>query len=594
MRTARHAASCASISAMAVNSRAVHITAGSAWHVARRALWAALLVLAVLPGVAHAVRPSRVVDHFSFLHVDLGPGPGGLPQIRDSHGRAVLLRGVNLNGLEDYYSNSSTPTAVAYPTSPAAYAHGRCPARNPTVESMAVCDFDAAQMRRFGYDVVRVAVSWSLLEPHPGQIDQTYLERIAQVVGWLRAQGIYSVIDLHQDAWSKYLYTAPGQSCPPPLSPVTGAHESDGAPAWASTRLSPVCQAGAREIDPAVQEAFQRFWSDTPASDAIGLQEHFARAVLALARRFAGNPAVAGYDLFNEPSPGFLAPPAMDAAEILPFYAKVVQTVRDGVPGFRQLFFLEPDVTRDVTDQRYAFAPWSTYSSYPNAVYAPHIYTHVFTPDAEANAPGLGPLFPVSSGYASAAADARSLGLPLWDGEFGTDIASDPTTLRQHYENQDGLAVGGALWIWKADGTAQSGGFSAMHGPFGRGTPFPTRIKFTDRAYPIYTAGTVSSLGYDPDRAVFDLRASSPAVAAGDRARATLLYVPRGSRGVIRATDARLTVIAQADGAREAYVYPRGGPYHVFQSAATARPHRDSSRGQRHKARRHPAPRFAG
>ncbi len=389
-----------------------------------------------LPGVAHARTSShQVVDRFSFLHVERARTPGALPQISDDHGRAVLLRGVNLNGLEDYYSNSATPMATPYPIDPSAYRHGRCPRRNYTVESMAVCSFDGAQMRDFGYDVVRVAISWSLLEPQPGRINPTYIDRIAQVVGWLRAQGIYSVIDMHQDAWSKYLYTAPGQSCPPPLSPVTGAHEADGAPAWASTHVTAVCSLAAREVDAAVQEDFQRFWSDVPGPDGVGLQEHFASAVLALARRFVADPAVAGYDLFNEPSPGYLAPPAMDSAEVFPFYAKVIRTVRASVPRFRQLFFVEPDVTRDVTDQRYAFAPWSSFSNYPNVVYAPHIYTHVFTPDAEANAPSLEPLFPVSNGYASATADARSMDLPLWDGEFGTDVASDETTLRQHYDS---------------------------------------------------------------------------------------------------------------------------------------------------------------
>ncbi len=562
------------------------------WRPGSGVAFAAIVALALFPSLASA--SGGVVDRFSFLHVGSPAGPGGLPRILDAQGRGVLLRGVNLNGLEDYYSNSSTPTALAYPVERAAYAAGRCPARNHTVESMAVCDFDARQMRGFGYDAVRLAVSWSQLEPVPGRISRTYVDRIAQVVDWLRSQGIYSVIDMHQDAWSKYLYTAPGQSCPAPLSPVTGAHESDGAPEWASTHITAVCQAGAREVDAAVQEDFQRFWSNTPGPDGVGLQDHFARVVRALAQRFGHDPAVAGYDILNEPSPGFLPPPAMDASEIFPFYAKVIQTVRDGVPGFRQLFFIEPDVTRDVTDERYALSPWSIYSPYRGVVYAPHIYTHVFTPDAEANAPGLGPLYPVSGGYVSAAADARALGLPLWDGEFGTDVASDDTTLREHYVSQDQLAVGGALWVWKADGIARSGGFSAMEGPFGRGAPFPSRVKFTDRAYPIYSAGTLDSFSYDPDHASFDLRATSARVAAGDHRHATLIYVPAGAKGQIRSTGARLEVARVSDGAREAYVYPRGGSYRVFQGPALARSHRGAPRHHSSHRRHRLSAHFAG
>ena len=532
----------------------------------RRALLSAGVAVAL---ALAAPAPARVVERLSFLHVGAVSGPGATRQILDDHGRSVLLRGVNVNGLEDYYANSATPTAIDYPIDPAAYAGGRCPGRNTAVESMAVCRFDAEQIAAFGYDVVRLAVSWSLLEPTPGHIDRTYLARIAQVVGWLRARGVYSVIDMHQDAWAKFLYTKPGETCPPPLSPVHGAHEADGAPDWASVHATPVCQAAAREVDPAVQEDFQKLWSDAAGPDGVGLQEHFARAVLALARRFHADPAVAGYDILNEPNPGY-ALGADAAQEIFPFYAKVVHTVTGGVNGFRQLFFVEPDVTRDVTDQRTALSAWSTYSPYRNVVYAPHIYTHVFTPDAEAGAPQLAPLFTVDAGYDSAAADARTLDVALWDGEFGTDVADDETTLRQHYDAMDRLGVGGVLWVWKADGSAQQGGFSAMQGPFGRGTPFPSRVKFTDRAYPVYLAGTLRSLHYDPDRASFDLQATARRVRPGRTARATIVRVPARANGRISATGATLRVRPAGGGARVIEAYPRGGAYRVAIAPARA------------------------
>ena len=44
---------------------------------------------------------------------------------------------------------------------------------------------------------------------------------------------------------------------------------------------------------------------------------------------------MAGYELLNEPEPGYVAPGAMDATELFPFYAKVIRTVRARVPGFR-------------------------------------------------------------------------------------------------------------------------------------------------------------------------------------------------------------------------------------------------------------------
>lgn len=540
------------------------------------ALLAALLTLAPLAfagadGAAPPAAREPTLNRLSFLRVAPGAGPAGLARIVDAGGRTVLLRGVNVNGLVDYpVPGPAGPAQVAYPTDPAAYADGRCPPRNPAVESMTVCGFDARQLRAFGYNSVRLALSWSLLEPRPGRIDRTYLARVAQVVGWLGAQGIYTVLDLHQDAWSKYLYTARPGSCPPPTSDVRGRREADGAPSWASVVVSPACQLRARELDPAVQEAFQRFWSDAPAPDGVGLQEHFAGVVAALARRFRDDPAVAGYDLLNEPSPGFVAPNVFDAAELFPFYAKVVAGVRSAVPGFRQLFFVEPDIARDITDERTVFAPWSAYSRYRNVVYSPHVYTRVFTPDAYlAGAAGTPTFLPLHRGYDTAAADARALGLPLWVGEFGNAVADDDTVLRDHYANADRLGIGSSLWVWKQDATGKDGadGFSVLHGPFGRGVAFPSRVRLTSRAYPWYVAGRLRALSYDPDTGRFSVAATSRRVRPGDRAGATVVFVPAAWSGRVVADGATVRLYADPAGNRVAYVYPRGGDYRLRSAA---------------------------
>ncbi len=473
---------------------------------------------------------SRPPYQLSYLSVGPASSPAGLPQVTDAAGRTVLLRGVNVNGLEDYWQNSRTPLAVPYPVSTSAYTGDQCPARNTAVESMAVCWFDAPQMRALGYDSVRLAVSWSLLEPQPGQIDTAYIDRIAQVVAWLKAAGMYTIIDMHQDAWSKYIYSATGEVCPPPFQSVGGSREADGAPAWASARVTPACALlGVRELDAAVQEDFQRFWSDLAAPDGVGLQEHYASVVLALANRFHGDPAVAGYELMNEPSPGFVAPEVMDQVELFPFYGKVIKTVTGAVPDFRQLVFIEPDITRDITDQSNTLVPWSVFSSYPNVVYAPHVYTRVFTPDANLNAAAGTPyFFPLNGGYDSAVRDAKSLGLPLWVGEFGNGVPDDETILRAHYGYADAYGIGSSLWVWKAD---QSSGFSVYHGPFGTGSPFPSD-------------GT------------------SSAVACGDRSHATVLFIPAASQGVLTAQGAAVETV-DVPGGRIAFAFPRGGDYRI-------------------------------
>lgn len=521
-------------------------------------LASALLLAAAVPGTAWALTASATRTArapappssapLQFLHVGALGGAAGVRQLVDSRGRQVLLRGVNVDGLVDYWRPD---LRRSYPIDPARYGGHGCPRDDPTIEGTVLCRHDFSQMRPLGYDAIRLNLSWSLLEPSPGHISAQYIERIAQVVGWARQAGIYVILDMHQDAWSKYLYSTSADHCTAPYQMIRGY---DGAPKWASSHTKPVCAlAGTRELDPAVEEDFAKFFNDAPGPDGVGLREHFAAAVGALARRFAHDPTVVGYDLLNEPT--FFAVPGTDASVLLPFYAKVIATVTHRVPGFRQLFFIEPGATRDVSDQSGITVSWSRYSSYRNVVYEPHVYTRTFTPRS----------FPMDGGYRSAIADARHLGLPLWIGEFGSNPADNTTVLKVHYAEQDAFGLGGALWLWKENANDTNPDvFWGVYGPpFGPGVAQPERIRLTSRAYPLYTAGDLRELSYEPRSGRFTLRASSSRVPVALVSRATTVFLPARDRGAVRVHGARSIVVARAGGGRLAYVFPSGGLYSV-------------------------------
>jgi endoglycosylceramidase len=542
----------------------------------RMRMASAALASVLLPGCGSSSAVSSAsapTVPLSFLHVGPAAGPAGVAQILDANGRSVLLRGVNVTGLRDDYTYNTTPFTPQYTVDPADYANGACPLPVTGDTQLAVCSLDGPQLASFGYDAVRLTVSWSMLEPRPGVINTTLIDHIAQIVAWFKQAGVYTVIDMHQDGWSKYVITKNSIECPPPFGSVSGAG-GDGAPQWATTYLTPACSLeGIAELDPAVEEDFTRFWLDTPASDGTGLQEHFAQVVLALAQRFHDEPAVAGYELFNEPLPGLeVAPQLVDLTSTFPFYAKVINTITTAIPGFSQLFFIEPDALRNVTQEREEFLPWSQFSSYPNVVYAPHIYTGVFTLNAELASilPGIGdllsPLFTMADGYASAVGDAQALGLPLWVGEFGDAVADDDNLLASHYQYQDQDAVGSSLWAWKSlpGANTVAPGWCVMQGdsPFDV-VAFPSRVKYTSRVYPVYTAGTLQSLSYDADDAGFDLQASSPAVSPGDAQHAMILYVPAAVTAPIQVEGASLQSYDRGDGSRQLYVYPSGGSYRL-------------------------------
>ena len=139
-----------------------------------------------------------------WLHVE-HPAPTQLPYIADPQGRRVILRGAVAAGLVDYWSGTDlqknlTPPPY-FPIDPSAYENGACPPNSTEIWIPPMCRHDLTEMRQLGFNVVRLALSWSLLEPRRGQISTVYLDRIAQVVGWARDEQIYVLLDMHSNAY---------------------------------------------------------------------------------------------------------------------------------------------------------------------------------------------------------------------------------------------------------------------------------------------------------------------------------------------------------------------------------------------------------
>src|SRR5215467_3189942 len=62
---------------------------------------------------------------------------------------------------------------------------------------------DAAFLARNGFNVVRLGVIYGAIEPTPGAYDDAYLDNIAATVDQLSAQGIYTLLDFHQDQYNE-------------------------------------------------------------------------------------------------------------------------------------------------------------------------------------------------------------------------------------------------------------------------------------------------------------------------------------------------------------------------------------------------------
>src|SRR6266700_6771712 len=93
--------------------------------------------------------------------------------IVDAHGRVVLFHGVNLVNKFPPYA----PSAAGFR------------------------EVDAKLMADAGWNVVRLGVLYSGVEPSPGNYDESYLDRIEESVALLGRHGIFSLLDFHQDIY---------------------------------------------------------------------------------------------------------------------------------------------------------------------------------------------------------------------------------------------------------------------------------------------------------------------------------------------------------------------------------------------------------
>lgn len=354
--------------------------------------------------------PTESALRLPALHAEPDAAGGG--RLVDDEGRQVLLRGVNVNALVEYWQGREFPTVFPFGAA------------------------DADLMAAIGWNCVRLLLSWSRVEPQPGMYDAAYLDEALAAVRVLASRGLYAIIDLHQDAWSATLAAHPDEDC----GPNPKAFGWDGAPGWATVdgdmpRCAP---AGVRELSPAVTTAFGNFFDNAVGPGGVGIRDRYVAMLAHVAGVFANEPGVVGYDLMNEPN-AFLAP---QQAALSAMYGEAVTAIRaaeSAAGSAPRLILFEPS------------ALWSAIGrgappDFPrdrDVVYAPHIYTGGF--DGQ----------PITADAFAVARDEAAAfgGVPVLSGEWGADPrrASHPqdTYFLDHQNLQDEFLFSATLWTWR-------------------------------------------------------------------------------------------------------------------------------------------------
>lgn len=341
--------------------------------------------------------------------------PGNAGILTDANGREVLLRGVNVNSLGEYWQFDPTL---------------------PTVFPFEEADMDF--LASLGLNFVRLVISWSRVEPQPGAYDEAYLTTVAEKIDALWQRGIYTLVDLHQDAWGPTLAARPGEDCREGEIPASGW---DGAPGWATltddaTRrcIAPLAGNYLRELSPAVLEAWAKFFDNRPGPGGVGIQDRYTAMLEHLAFRLGGRPGVMGYDIMNEPNayppdlvalaasllPGYLPQEYIDILarsleSLADFYTRSVAALRRG----EQRSGIEPRIILFEPSAVWPNVPaGSTVRPFTNdtqIAYGPHIYQD-----------GISFLVPLDEAQVERVrAEAASYGgVPVLSGEWGASPAT--------------------------------------------------------------------------------------------------------------------------------------------------------------------------
>src|SRR5262245_23936677 len=227
----------------------------------------------------------------------------------DATGRTVLLHGVN-------------DVEKSPPFYPAAAGLG---------------DDDAAFLAAEGFDALRLGVDFRGLMPAPGEIDDAYIEHLAETVAAFGGRGLFVLLDFHQDGFAPMFN---GNGLPDWMAITDGLPN----PPEAVFPLYYI-------QNPAMQRAFENFWMNHEGPNGIGLQDYFVQGLERVVERFADNERVIGTELMNEPWPGSVWQPCIDmgvgcpdleATLLVPFYEKASAAARRIAP--EQLVFVEPFV----------------------------------------------------------------------------------------------------------------------------------------------------------------------------------------------------------------------------------------------------------
>ncbi|MBF0313143.1 MAG: cellulase family glycosylhydrolase [Oligoflexia bacterium] len=353
-------------------------------------------------------------------------------QFVDAQGAVVVLRGVNVAG------NSKVPPFL-------------------TINNGAELD----PLKHWGFNVIRLLFIWEAFEPERGHYNLDYLEGYAKIVEWAHERQIYTIIDIHQDAFSRYQQNGCGDGFPrwavPPSITADTPDNGKNCKNWGVNML----------LDMDMHNSWHHFYRNT-----YGVRDRYLQMLSKLAAHFTNHPGVIGYDLLNEPM-------GWERTEILPLYEDAEAAVR--AKDASAIIFLCPHALVSSGINSLLEKP-----KFGNVVYAPHYYS------ASVMSIGTWLGFSTDSVFKRMASKAREWNAPLLIGEFGAPARTRrvESYMDALYSSLDQHLASGTQWNYTPGWNEHD--YDGWNGEDlsivdDRGQP---RANFVPRAYPQRITGS--------------------------------------------------------------------------------------------------------
>ena len=387
--------------------------------------------------------------------------------IKDSQGNVVILHGVNFEGyqvtqyLEDAWSDHR--------------------------------EADYQKIASWGFNVVRLPISWQHFETTEGNFDASYFTNfVDRDIGWAQKYGIYIIIDFAQWRWSPYFnYSGGGY----------------GLPGWLFN--------GYANSDAGRSKSFDDFWLGkapggvTATPENPSMQDRMIQAWKYIAERYKNNPTVIAYDLFNEPGYGTLG---IDATSnyLYSFIERLIGEIK--TVDSNHIFIYEPLLGR------WDYSPRLLDTT--NTIFSVHLYPGYYDATKGAYSGDITILENQLSGYLNQPQSnpSKNWNIPIFMGEFGPSSSqfylNDETWVNDIADLCNKYNIPWAYWDYALD----QGSAWSMVNP--DRTEVTVRANALDKPYPRLSSVPPVEFSFDHDTKLFEV------VFNGNGNVKTEIYVP--------------------------------------------------------------------